>query len=38
MYILIGVVVLSAAALIAARLLFGMSWRDTVRRLVEFFS
>jgi hypothetical protein len=37
-YILTAVVILTAAALIAAKLFFGMSWRDTLRRLVEFFS
>jgi len=37
-YILIAAAVLSATALVAARVLFGMSWRDTLRRLVEFFS
>ena len=37
-YILAALAVLSAAAVIAAKLFFGMSWRDTLRRLVEFFS
>jgi len=36
--ILIAVIVLSAVALIAAKLFFKMSWSDTLRRLVEFFS
>ncbi len=37
-YILVVVLVLSAVVLIAAKVFFKMSWRDTLRRLVEFFS